>query len=94
MVRTKAISAEVIAAYSHCPRKAFLLHCTDQGGTPHEYLNVLEECANVSRTRYLGVLRETSAGIRSYGDDAISSGIDLLTEENSRREILRRTAMS
>jgi len=82
--RRKPISNEVVAAYSHCPRKAFLLHCTEERGTPHEYLEMLEECTNVSRSRYWALLRETSAPIRSYGDDAISSRINVLTEANLR----------
>ena len=64
--RRKPISNEVVAAYSHCSRKAFLLHCTEERGTPHEYLEMLEECTNVSRSRYWALLRETSAPIRSY----------------------------
>ena len=39
--RSKAICTEVVSSYSHCPRKAFLLHCTEERGTPHEYVNAL-----------------------------------------------------
>src|SRR5215469_15664524 len=81
-IRCKPISNEVVAAYSHCPRKAFLLHCTDEHGTPHEYLDMLEECRNVSRTKYLAVLHQTSTQIHSYDDSALSSGIDVLTQAN------------
>jgi predicted RecB family nuclease len=81
-IGSKAICTEVVAAYSHCPRKAFLLHCTEERGTPHQYLDMLEECARVSRTRYLAVLHQTGTRIRSYGDSALSSGIDVLTEAN------------
>ena len=35
-IRNKAICTQVVAAYSHCPRKAFLLQSTDERGTPHE----------------------------------------------------------
>src|SRR5215472_13325966 len=41
--RGRIILAEVISAYSHCPRKAFLVHCSQERGTPHEYQGVLEE---------------------------------------------------
>ena len=81
-IRSKAISNEVVAAYSHCPRKAFLLHCTEERGTPHEYLEMLEECTNVSRSQYSALLHETCAPIRSYGDDPISSRVNVLTEAN------------
>jgi hypothetical protein len=59
-IRNKAIRTQVVSAYSHCPRKAFLLHCTDERGTPHDYLDMLEECRNASRTRYLAVLNRTN----------------------------------
>ena len=82
-IRSKAIRTDVVAAYSHCPRKAFLLHCTKERGTPHEYLEMLEECASASRTRYVAILHhQTSAQIRPYADDAISSGSEVLTEAN------------
>jgi len=81
-IRSKVIRADVVSAYSHCPRKAFLLHCTEERGTPHEYQVILEEHTNVSRTRYLAALQQTSTSIRSYKDGNISSGIDVLTEAN------------
>jgi hypothetical protein len=81
-IRRKVIRADVVSAYSHCPRKAFLLHCTEERGTPHEYQVILEEHTNVRRTSYLAALQKTSASIRSYKDGTISSGIDVLTEAN------------
>ena len=81
-IRSKVIRADVVSAYSHCPRKAFLLHCTEERGTPHEYQVILEEHTNVSRTSYLAALQQTSTSIRSYKDGTISSGIDVLTEAN------------
>jgi hypothetical protein len=65
-IRSKVIRADVVSAYSHCPRKAFLLHCTEERGTPHEYQVILEEHTNVSRTSYLAALQQTSTSIRSY----------------------------
>ena len=32
-MHTKVIHAEAVSAYSHCPRKAYLLHCTEDRGT-------------------------------------------------------------
>jgi len=81
-IRNKAICTHVVAAHSHCPRKAFLLHFTEERGTPHEYLDMLEECTNVSRSKHLSVLHQTSRQIRSYRDGILSSGIDVLTEAN------------
>jgi predicted RecB family nuclease len=81
-IRNKAICTQVVAAYSHCPRKAFLLQSTDERGTPHEYLDMLKQCSNVGRTKYLAVLNQTSTQIRPYDDSALSSGIDVLTQAN------------
>ncbi len=83
MSEAKTIRAEVVAAYSHCPRKAFLLHCTEDQGARQEYLAILEERTKVNRTQYLAALYQTNASIRSYGDGAISS-VDVLTEANLR----------
>src|SRR5258708_5912478 len=77
---SKVIRAEAVSAYSLCPRKAFLLQCTEERGTPHEYLGILEERAKVKRTEYLAVLDRTSTSIHSYNDCDISSGMDALTE--------------
>ena len=49
-IRNKAICTQVVAAYSHCPRKAFLLQSTDERGTPHEYLaRIMHEEWNADR---------------------------------------------
>src|SRR5207249_8675464 len=62
------------------PRKAFLLHCTEERGTPHEYAGIVEERTKVNRTRYLAALQQTSTSVCSYSDGGISSGIDVLME--------------
>src|SRR6516165_5785753 len=73
------ILAEVISAYSHCPRKAFLLHCSRERGTPHEYQAVLEERTKFTRIRYLDSLRQEHTSIRSYNEGGLSSGADVIT---------------
>ena len=82
--RGRIILAEVISAYSHCPRKAFLLHCSQERGTPHEYQGVLEERTKFNRTRYLDSLRQAHTSIRSYNDGGLSSGADIITEGHLR----------
>ncbi len=42
MGNQKNISAAVIVAAAHCPRKAFLLLCTDEHGRTHDYVRMLE----------------------------------------------------
>ena len=81
-MHTKVIHAEVVSAYSHCPRKAFLLHCTEDRGTPNDYACILEKRASANRTSYLATLQRTSTSTCSYNDQAISSGIEVLTEAN------------
>jgi len=79
---TKVIPAEVVSAYSHCPRKAFLLHCTEERGKPNDYACILDKRASVNRVSYLATLQQTSASTRSYNDEALSSGVDVLTVAN------------
>ena len=69
-----------MSAYSQCPRKAFLLHCTEERGAPKEYEWLLEERSRANRTSYLAKLQRTKTAIRSYKIGALSSGFDVLTE--------------
>jgi predicted RecB family nuclease len=78
----KVIHAEVVTAYSHCPRKAFLLHCTEDRGTPNDYARILEKRTSANRASYLATLRRTNTSTCSYNDRAMSSGIEILTEAN------------
>jgi hypothetical protein len=79
-MQKKVILAETVVAYSNCPRKAFLLHCTEERGTPHKYQHLLEERTKLNRTQYLGSLRQRYTSICSYDDRGISSGVDVITE--------------
>jgi len=49
----KPITAEIVVAYTRCPRKAFLLQCTDEHGTPHEYEGVLAEHQRANQRAYV-----------------------------------------
>ena len=81
-MHTKVIRAEGVIAYSHCPRKAFLLHCTEDRGTPNDYARILEERASANRESYLANLQRTNTSTCSYNDRAFSSSIEVLTEAN------------
>jgi predicted RecB family nuclease len=50
------ITSDLVAAFSQCPRKAFLLFQGKVKGTQHEYECVLEECTAANRTRYISTL--------------------------------------
>lgn len=79
-MHTKAIRAEVVIAYSHCPLKAFLLHFTEDRGEPNEYASMLEDRASDNRALYLATLQRTNTSTCSYNARAISSAIEVLTE--------------
>jgi hypothetical protein len=81
-MRAKVIRAEVVSAYSHCPRKAFLLHCTEDRVTPNEYACILEERACANRATYLATLQRARTSTCSYNDGDKSSGANVLTEAN------------
>lgn len=81
-MHTKVIHAEAVSAYSHCPRKAYLLHCTEDRGTPNDYSCILETGASVNRASYLAKLQQTNASTCPYNERAFSSGIEVLTKAN------------
>ena len=81
-VHPNIIHSEVVSAYSHCPRKAFLLHCTEDRGTPSDYSCILDRRASANRASYLATLQRTNTPTCSYKDRTISSGIGVLTEAN------------
>src|SRR3989442_6000063 len=55
------ITSEIVVAYSQCPRKAFLLLCTEEQGTPHEYLRILEQQKKRNQISYLHTQNQTSS---------------------------------
>jgi predicted RecB family nuclease len=81
-MRTQIINSEVVIAYSLCPRKAFLLHCNEDRGTPDDYVCILEKRASANRTAYLATLQRVATPTCSYKNVAIPSGAEVLTEVN------------
>ena len=64
-----AITSEIVVAYSQCPRKAFLLLCTDEQGMLHEYMCILEPQKSLHQNNYmnmLNVLKQTSLEEKSH----------------------------
>ena len=60
------ITSETVIAYSQCPQKAFLLLCTDEQGTPHEYMRILEQQKELNRINYIRVLKQPSPEVPSH----------------------------
>lgn len=56
-MQNSRITAEIVVAYAQCPQKAFLLLCTDEQGTPHEYLCLLEQQKERNQRSYLRSLK-------------------------------------
>ncbi len=50
------ITSEIVVAYSQCPRKAFLMLCTDEQGMPHEYMHIIEQQKSLNQTKYMNML--------------------------------------
>lgn len=64
-----AITSEIVVAYSLCPRKAYLLLCTDEQGMPHEYMCILEQQKSLNQINHLSmlnVLNQTSLEEKSH----------------------------
>ena len=48
----KIITSEIVAAYSQCPRKAYLLLVTSNQGIPNEYVQILQKKRKKIETQY------------------------------------------
>src|SRR5258708_526354 len=78
----RIIGMEVVTAYAHCPRKAFLLYCTEEPALPHEYQVILEERARAGTIRYLNGLQQIHTSISPYCEVDLSSDVDILIDVN------------
>jgi predicted RecB family nuclease len=77
---TKAITAEVVIAYSQCPRKAFLLLRSEGQGVSHEYVRLLEEQARRNRIKYLNLIQQEHPGVSAGEAADLSRGEEMLIE--------------
>ena len=76
----KIITAEVVVAYSLCPRKAFLLLEGKEKGKPHEYVEILEEKKRESQSNFLRMFQQKNPDIRPYIQANLKKGSDFLTD--------------
>lgn len=60
----KPITPDVAFAYTLCPRKAYLLLCTDERGASHDYPGVLAADQRRNQARYLNGLKQ------GHGDES------------------------
>lgn len=74
----KAITLEVVVAYVHCPRKAFLLLCTEEQGTPHEYPRILAQQQRTNQNSYVNGLKQRHPEATAYGGTLPDAGRGML----------------
>ncbi len=73
-----AITSEIVVAYSQCPQKAFLLLCTEEKGTLHEYEQILQQQKLATQNQFLTTLSQTNLDIHFYTPTALTSACDVL----------------
>src|SRR4030095_11455693 len=72
------ITADIVVAYSQCPRKAYLLLFSQDKGEPHEYVQILEQQRQANQERYLNHLQQTHADVQSYSLENLRKGSKVL----------------
>src|SRR5438132_373930 len=83
------ITSEIVVAYSQCPRKGFLLLCTDEQGTPHEYTRILEQQKEFNQVNYLqmlNALKPTSLEEKSHVVNNLRNEGDLIIKVTLRAD--------
>ena len=72
------ITADIVVAYSQCPRKAYLLLFSPDKGEPHEYVQILEQQRGENQKSYLHRLRQTHADVQPYSVENLHKGSKVL----------------
>ena len=75
----KLITPDVLVACRHCPRKAFLLLCTDEEGSPHDYASMVARQQAVNLDGFIGHLKQGHADVRPYAGKLPKDGREILT---------------
>jgi len=72
------ITADIVVAYSQCPRKAYLLLFSSDKGEPHEYVQILEQQRCANQKGYLNRLQQTHADVQPYSLENLRKGSKVL----------------
>ena len=72
------ITADIVVAYSQCPRKAYLLLFSPDKGEPHEYVQILEQQRCTNQERYIDRLQQTHADVQPYSVENLRKGSKVL----------------
>lgn len=86
MSANRIITSEIVVAYSQCPRKAFLIFCTGEKGTPHEYTRILERHKDMNRRIYLSDLKQKMLEIQDYDVCFFQDGSDIIINATLKAE--------
>ena len=79
------ITSEIVAAYTQCPRKAYLLLFSSDKGEPHEYVRILEQQRHENQERALDLLKQKHTRVQPYTMENLHNGSEILI--NARFEI-------
>lgn len=77
---TQIITHEIVVAYAQCPLKAFLLLRSEDQGTQHEYVQLIEEHARRNWIRYLDTIKQEHFTVRSGNAVDLTIGEDVLID--------------
>ena len=72
------ITADIVVAYSQCPRKAYLLLFSPDKGEPHEYIQILEQQRCTNQERYIDHLQQTHTDVQPYSVENLRKGSKVL----------------
>jgi len=82
MTMNHAISTDLVAAYSVCKRKAFLLLRGDSGDAPHEFVRLFEGHSAVALDAFLKSMQSSGLTVSHHSDNdrtGITGKVDVLT---------------
>jgi predicted RecB family nuclease len=74
----KTNTSEVVVGYSQCPSKAYLLLCTKERGTQHEYMQILEKQRQNAQRNYIEDLSQKNADVQPYNPDNLKANHQFL----------------
>ena len=74
------ITHQIVVAYAQCPLKAFLLLRSEDQGTQHEYVRLIEEHARRNWIRYLDIIKQEHPTVRFGNDVDLTIGEDVLID--------------
>src|SRR6266545_2572775 len=82
----RMITAEILVAYSHCPRKAFVLLCTEEKGTPHDYVAILQQKKHDNQAKCINALGKMGLEIQPYNTNSLKGASDVLVNSTLKAE--------